>query len=122
MNSRIQIQIDKLDYLDARVLELNSSHFMDEVTLVYEAEEGNVSIKFNHCYRVIFDHWVGYDKLWASEDWENGKSPYFLQQVKTGQMDYEGVQYHTCKVYMWPATLEIWYKEISIGRIVDAKE
>lgn len=118
----IQAQINELDYLDARILELNSNHFLDEVSLVYESDDGNIAYRFKGCYRVIFNHWVGYNKLWAREDWENGKSPYILQQVKTGQKDYEGAKYHTCKVYMWPATLEIWCKEIIIGKIVDAEE
>ncbi|MFD3259541.1 hypothetical protein ACE3MQ_13110 [Paenibacillus lentus] len=117
MNAQeIQEKIDSLHYWDAWVLKLSCDHFADEVTLVYEDSDGDVTYKFNGCYRTVFEHSVGYQKEVAVKDLSRSQMPYFLHDVEIGEVELEGHNFYSCTITMPPMKLEIWCKDIVVKR------
>lgn len=113
---KIQQTIDALHYWDAWVVTLSCDQFADEVTLVYEDEEGNVTYKFSSCYKTVFEHGVGYDKEKPVRELTRAQMPYFLHDVEVGEIEKEGISLYTCKIAMPPMNVEIWCKKIEILR------
>ncbi|MBP1903698.1 hypothetical protein J2Z32_000310 [Paenibacillus turicensis] len=112
----IQQKIDTLYYWDASVLSLLCDHFADEVTLVYEDSEGNVTYKFNGCYKTIFEHSIGYEKEVPINNLTRAQMPYFLHDVVVEEVELEGRKFYSCKITMSPMTLEVLCKEIEVNR------
>ncbi|GAB6085241.1 hypothetical protein [Alkaliphilus crotonatoxidans] len=106
--------IDKLDYWDARVLELSCNHFADEVTLVYGEDSETIRYSFNECYKVVFEHSIKYEKEIPVKIMKVSQIPYFLQDVKVGVIEENNTFLYTCKIFMPPLTVEIWCKDILI--------
>jgi len=112
----IQQKIDSLHYWDAWVLSLLCDHFADEVTLVYEDSEGNVTYKFNVCYKTIFEHSISYEKEVPINNLTRAQMPYFLHDVAVEEVELEGRKFYSCKITMPPMTLEVWCKDIEVNR------
>jgi len=109
---KVQEQIDALHYWDARVLRLSCEYFADEVVLVYESSDGNVTYKFNGCYKIVFDHALGYEKEKPTRELTYSQLPYFLQDVEVGEIVSNGMKLYACSIVMPPLSIEIWCKEI----------
>lgn len=117
MNAQeIQQKIDSFHYWDAWVLSLLCDHFADEVTLVYEDSEGNVTYKFNGCFKTLFEHSIRYEKEVPIKYLTRAQTPYFLHDVAVEEVESEGHKFYLCKITMPPMTLEIWCKDIEVNR------
>ncbi len=113
--NKIQEIIDEYYYWDIRVSSLECNYFADEVTLTYDDMEGNdVIYLFKGCYKSNFEHTKNYDKLKAVKDMEETQIPYFMQDVKIGEVEEEENQFLTCSINMFPLHLEIWCKDIQV--------
>ena len=113
----IQKLIDEYAYWDMRVTKLECDYFADEITLVYDdTEEYEVVYKFHKCYKVIFDHVKAYDKLMPAKEMSISQIPYFMQDVQVTDILEGDIQFHICKIDMFPLDVEIWSKEIEITR------
>jgi len=111
----IQKTINDLHYWDMRVTKLECNHFADEITLVYDDEDGDVTYSFTECYKVHFDHYLGYKKEKPSSELTFGQKPCFLQNVEIGLIKLEQELY-SCKILMPPMEIEIWCKNINASR------
>lgn len=110
----IQKLIDDLDYWDARVIQLECNYFADEITMVFEDEDENVICNFIGCYKSVFDHVKQYSKFRPVKEMDITQIPYFLQDIKIGEIKEEGVELLTCDINMFPLYLQIWCKDIKI--------
>lgn len=112
----IQELVDSFCYWDARVVRLDSRHFIDEIEMAYDAGEYDVTYNFIGCYKANFDHCKNYDKLRPLKEAKVGQIPYFLQNVEVGETVEEGIHFLTCRINMFPLTLNIWFKDIKISK------
>jgi hypothetical protein len=113
----MQELVDSYHYWDARVLYFNCNHFADEVELGYKyGESVYINYSFLGCYKSVFDHVKGYDKLRPAKEMTLPQIPYFFQDVKIGETKEDGVYFYTCKINMFPLYLEIWCKDIQITK------
>ena len=112
----IKKKMEELHYWDARVIHLKCDYFGDEVTLVYEDEEKNVTYKFEGCYKVHFNHLYDYDKLKKVKDMTVAQLPYFLQDVDVLDVIEDDIDFFSCKIEMFPLSLEILCKTIIIEK------
>jgi hypothetical protein len=116
----IQKLIDEYYYWDMRIVRLECNYFADDIELVYDDSEGfYVIYRFNGCYRSNFDHVKNYDKFCPVREMSIAQLSYFLQDVKIGEIEENGVHFYTCKINMFPLYLEIWCKDIQIVRQKD---
>lgn len=114
--NEIQMLINNLHYWDARVIKLDCNYFADEIELIYEDEDSNVIYRFLGCYSSQFNHAKNYDKLGAVKKMKLSQLPYFLQDVKIGEVLESDISFYTCKINMFPLDLEIWCKDIQITK------
>ena len=114
---KVQELVDDYHYWDARAVYLNCNYFADEVELGYEHDDNfDIIYKFTGCYKSIFDHVKNYDKLRPVKEMNRGQIPYFLQDVKIGEIEADGMKFYTCNINMFPLYLEIWCKDIKITK------
>lgn len=111
----IQKIINDLHYWDAAVISLDCNYFADEVTLVYDDELGNVTYRFTSCYKVQFNHAIGYVKDKPTKELTFAQNPYFLQNVVVDEIEDEQKLF-VCKLLLPPLKLEIWCKNIGVSR------
>ena len=114
---QIQELIESFHYGDARITQLDCNYFADEVELVYEHDDNfNVIYKFTGCYKAVFDHVKAYDKFCPAKDMTIPQIPYFMQDVKIGEIEQDGIKFYTCNINMFPLYLEIWCKDIQVTK------
>jgi len=114
---KIQKLIDDFYYWDAWAVSLDCNYFSDEVELVYEHDNNsNIVYKFTECYKSVFDHVKGYDKLRPVKDMSRPQIPYSMQEVEIGKTTEDGVKFYTCNINMFPLYLEIWCKDIEVTK------
>ncbi|MDR2727604.1 MAG: hypothetical protein LBB56_00610 [Chitinispirillales bacterium] len=112
----IQSRIDDYHYWDARVISLNCGCFADEIELIYDDNDSVIVYKFDGCYKSLFEHEKIYDKDRPAKEMSFAQIPYFLQDVKVGEVSEQDIHFYTCKINMWPLTLEVWCKNIKITK------
>lgn len=112
----IQQKIDDYHYWDARVLELSCNYFADEVLLSYEDSNGKVVYKFDGCYKVLFNHDIGYEKEKPISQLSKTQLPYFLQDVEVEEVEESGIKLYQCQISMPPLNLQILCKEINVTK------
>ena len=110
----IQGLVESLNYWDARVTSLNCNHFADEIELTYDIEEHSVVYKFIGCYKSLFNHHKGYDKCIPVREMRLAQIPYFMQDIEIDEVLVEDIVFYTCKINMYPLSLEICCKDIKI--------
>lgn len=113
----IQENIDKLNYWDAWVTKLECNYIGDEVILIFNDGDNDVTLQFNGCYKIDFKHSMGYVKEKPIKIFTYEQLPYFLHDIKIGEIEKEGLKLYTCKVTMPPMDLEIWYKDIKYKKM-----
>lgn len=111
-------KIEATNYWDARVLNLECCYFGDEVTLAFSDDDVDILLRFSGCYKAFFDHIKDYDKLRRVRDMTLPQIPYFLQNIAIAALTYEDVEFYSCKIEMFPLTLDILCKEICVEREV----
>src|SRR5699024_472735 len=77
----IQNKIEDIDYVDVRVLEMNTCFFGDDVTITFEGTDYNVKLSFTGCSQFSFVTSVE-DRLQPLRDLTKSQIPYFIQDIK----------------------------------------
>lgn len=113
----IQSKIKELYYWDARVVHLSTEYFGDEVTLVYDEEDGNyVVYKFLECYKSDFNHIIDYPKYIPYKELTRLLIPFSMQDVDVTIDIKDGKELYIFKINAHPLYLEIWCKDIEMYR------
>lgn len=113
----IQKEMDDYHYWDARVLELSCNYFADELMLSYEDSDGKVVYKFDGCYKVLFNHDIGYEKEKPIRKLSKTQRPYFIQDVEVEEVEESGIKLYQCQISMPPLNLQILCKEIVVNKL-----
>jgi len=111
----LQQRINELHYWDAAVLNLECNYFADEVILEYDDDKDKVVYRFIGCYKVNFNHALGYVKEKPTQELTFAQIPYFLQSVIVDEIEDEQ-KLLTCKLLLPPLELEIWCRDIQISQ------
>lgn len=111
----MQKMINDLHYWDAAVKSVECNYFADEVTLVQDDEHGDVTYQFVNCYKVYFDHYMGYEKDKNTKELSFAQVPYFLQDIQVDEIVQEQKLY-SCKLLLPPLEIVIWCKDIKITK------
>src|SRR5699024_12616046 len=77
----IQNKIEDKHYWDARVLEMNTCFFGDEVTITIEGTDYNVKLSFTGCSQFSFVTRVE-DRLQTLRALTKSEIPYIIQDIK----------------------------------------
>ena len=75
-------KIEDSYYWDARVKSLDCNYFGDEVKVVFEDDEKDITYHFSECYKVKIEHAVECPKDKASKGLTVSQIPYFMQDVE----------------------------------------
>ncbi len=96
-------------YWDARVKVLDCNYFGDEVKLVFEDDETNITYHFEECYKVKIEHAVECPKDRASRELTLTQIPYFMQDVELKETEIGERKYMEFKINMHPIELSIMW-------------
>ncbi|MFD1886476.1 hypothetical protein [Paenibacillus wenxiniae] len=100
-------EIEAMHYWDARVLQLDSSFFGDEITLVFEDTDFNVKLSFIGCSS--FSLVASKDgRLKPLRELTRSQIPYFLQHIEITDMQSEGYSLLKCKISM-PLSIQKYF-------------
>lgn len=114
---KIQKQMEELHYWDARGVNVSCNYFADEAQVTYEdTDDENAIYTFYSCYKIHFDHVLGYPKDKPSKDLTRGQVSYFMQDVEVSVIEEEGLQFYRCVINIHPLYLEIWCKDIVVEK------
>lgn len=114
----IQQKIDQYPYVDARIKRLNCDYFGDEVELIYEnSDDYDICCKFLNCFRVSFNHILGYDKLFAVKDMTYGQMPYFMFDISVNTVVYEAEEFYNVKLDLGLLEVEVLCKDVMVDKI-----
>lgn len=101
-------------YWDSRVKALDCNYFGDEVKLVFEDDEKDITYHFEGCYSVKMEHVFEYQKDMASKDLSRAQIPYFMQNVELQEMKINKNKYMKFMINMFPMDVLIVCKKFSI--------
>jgi hypothetical protein len=110
----IQELFDKLNYFDAKVLQLNSNYISDEIELSFDNGDTIVKCKFRGCYKSIFDHVRNYEKMRPVKEMTSAQMPYYLQNIEISLSPEADNRFFICKINMFPLYVEIWFSDIRV--------
>ena len=68
------------------LLESICNYFGDEVKLVFEDVEKDITYHFSGCYKVKIEHEIEYHKNIASKELTRCQIPYFMQDVEVKEL------------------------------------
>lgn len=80
-------KIEDSYYWDSRVKSLECNYFGDEVKVVFEDDEKNVTYFFSECYKVKIEHAVEFPKDRPSKELTRQQIPYFMQDVELKEIE-----------------------------------
>lgn len=116
LNARkILDEIEELHYWDARVLQMESSFFGDELKIVFEDTDFNVTLLFTGCSRYSFVTSVE-DRLEPLKELTKTKIPYFIQDIEMTDVQIEGENLLKCNILMPPLNAEVVCNTIRIAK------
>lgn len=101
-------------YWDARVKSLDCNYFGDEVKLVFEDNEKDITYHFEECYKVKIEHAVGCPKDRASKELTITQIPYFMQDVELKEIKICDNKYMEFKINLHPIELSIVCNKFNI--------
>lgn len=107
MIEKLRKQIEDSYYWDARVKVLNCNYFGDEVKLVFEDNDGDITYLFEKCYKVHIEHFFEYSKVVPSRELSFAQIPYFMQNVEVNTILLENKRYLEFEINMYPIDLYI---------------
>lgn len=110
-------QIEESDYWDARVMKLECNYFCDEVELVFEDVDKDISYHFMGCYQVKADHITAYDKKFPYKELSYTQIPYFMQAVDVHEVFRDDKVFKEFVINMFPMTLYILCLDFEIRKI-----
>lgn len=103
---KILNEIEELHYWDARVLQMESSFFGDEIKIVFEDTDFNVSLIFMGCSKFSFVTSIE-DRLKPLRELTKTQIPYFIQDVEIIDEQIDGKDILKCNILMPPLNVEI---------------
>ncbi|MHC5252739.1 hypothetical protein ACYRFS_09230 [Listeria kieliensis] len=114
---KIQKAIEDTEYWDARVLDITSSYFGDEIQVVFEDEETDVYVlKFIHCYKVSYENSFALDSNIEVCDMNKGQLGYFMQDVSVAKYDKDD-KFIKFFLDLSIMTMEIVCKSITVKKV-----
>lgn len=112
---KILDEIEELHYWDARVLQMESSFFGDELRIVFEDTDFNVILLFTGCSKFSFVTSVG-DRLEPLKELTKTQIPYFIQDVEITDVQIDGKDILKCNILMPPLNVEVVCNTILIDK------
>ncbi|MFH0345200.1 hypothetical protein ACHADS_01310 [Bacillus vallismortis] len=113
---QIQRDLESLHYWDARVLQLESYFFGDEITMIFEDTDSNVKLSFTGCSKFSFVT-APDDRIKPLKHLAKSQIPYFLQDIEISPFQSEGQELLKCEILMPPLNVEIVCNSISINKV-----
>lgn len=107
-------KIEASYYWDARVKALNCNYFGDEVKLIFEDDEKDITYHFEECYKVEIEHAVGCPKDRASKELIVAQIPYFMQNVEVKEIKISDKRYMEFKINLHPIELSVVCNKFNI--------
>lgn len=113
----IQSEIEAMHYWDARVLQMDTSFFGDELTIMFEDTDYNVNLLFTGCSKFSFITSVE-DRLKPLKELTKPQIPYFIQDIEISELDIEGGKtLLKCNIFMPPLKVEVVCTKIFIDKV-----
>ncbi len=112
---KILNEIEELHYWDARVLQMESSFFGDELRIVFEDTDFNVILLFTGCSKFSFVTSVD-DRLKPLKELTKTQIPYFIQDVEITDVQIDGEDILKCNIFMPPLNVEVVCNTILIEK------
>ena len=116
MLDEIKKEIEDSYYWDAWVKALDCKYWGDEVTLVFDDDDADITYHFTECYRVEIAHDPQYPKDIPSKNLTLPQVPYFLQDVEVEEIEMDKTKYLRFRINMFPINLLVMCKKFSISR------
>ncbi len=114
---KIQSDIEALHYWDARVLQMDTSFFGDEITIMFEETDYNVNLLFTGCSKFSFITSVE-DRLKPLKELTKPQIPYFIQDIEVSDLEIEdGKNLLKCNILMPPLNVEVVCTRIFIAKV-----
>ena len=107
MIAEIKNKIEESYYWDARVKKLDCNYFGDEVQLVFEDDEKDITYHFEACYEVIIKHLTDYTKDLSSKELKREQIPYFMQDVNVEEVEMDDKQFLSFVINIHPIEIDI---------------
>ena len=114
MINEVKKKIEDSYYWDARVKALDCNYFGDEVKLVFEDGEKDITYHFEGCYKIKIEHIFEYPKEQASKELTPAQVPYFMQDVELNEMKIHDNKYMEFKINMYPIEVYIVSSKFNI--------
>lgn len=115
--NQIQNEIESLHYWDARVLQMESKFFGDEITIIFEDTDYNVKLMFTGCSKFSFVTNVE-DRLNPLKNLTRPQAPYFIQDIEINNVETSAEKgLLKCNVLMPPLHVEIQCSNVLIDKI-----
>ncbi|ACQ69043.1 MULTISPECIES: hypothetical protein [Exiguobacterium] len=110
-------EIEKIYYWDARVLGFDCRYFGDEVLLIIEEENENYhhQIEFLGCIKVDISAPLD-DRIVPVRELSRLQLPYFMHDVSITSYVLEETEVFVCNLIFPPASAEIHFTKIRIGK------
>ncbi|WP_044640135.1 hypothetical protein [Risungbinella massiliensis] len=113
---QIQREIEDMHYWDARVLQLDSNFFGDEITIVFEDTDYNVKLSFTGCSKFSFVTSAD-DRMKPLKELTKAQIPYFIQDVEVSEIQIDGQDLLKCKILMSPLHVEVVCNTIAVDTV-----
>lgn len=114
MIEKLRKQIEDSYYWDARVKELECNYFGDEVKLVFEDSDRDITYLFKECYKVSIEQTFEYPKNVPSKELAVTQIPYFMQDVEVNAILVGDKKYLEFKIHMYPIEMYIVCRKFDI--------
>ncbi|WP_370079703.1 hypothetical protein [Lysinibacillus sp. RC46] len=113
----IQSEIEAIHYWDARVLQMDTNFFCDEITIMFEDTDYNVKLLFTGCSKFLFITSVE-DRLKPLKELTKPQIPYFIQNIKISEVEFEDEEnILKCNISMPPLNVEVVCTDIFIDKV-----
>ncbi|MFC4651857.1 hypothetical protein ACFO26_02965 [Lactococcus nasutitermitis] len=91
---QVQTEIDKTDYWDMKILNVQADFFGDELTIYIEKDDKtSFKVSFNTCYKVNYETDAGWDDNWRGsvkvKDMSFAQLGYFAQDITVSESENE---------------------------------
>ena len=107
-------KIEDIYYWDARVKSLDCNYFGDEVKLVFEDDEKDITYHFKESYNVKIEQAIECPKDKASKELTFSQIPYFMQDVELKEIELGQKKYMEFKINMHPIELLVVCKKFNL--------
>lgn len=114
---QIQSEIEAIHYWDARVLQMDTNFFGDEITIMFEDTDYHVKLLFTGCSKFLFITSVE-DRLKPLKELTKPQIPYFIQNIEINEVEFEDKEnLLKCNILMPPLNVEVIFTGIFIDKV-----